>query len=80
MCEWRSMAANGCMLGYGPDFSELLRGVARYIARILHGTPPGELPIEGPTHFEFAVNLKTAKALGFSVPQSIRARADEVIE
>ncbi len=80
MCEWRSMATQGCLLGYGPDFTELLRGVASYVARIFRGAWPGELPIEGPTHFEFAVNLKTARALGLTVPQSILARADEVIE
>ena len=80
ICEWRSMATQGCLVGYGPDFAELLRRAVDYVARILHGAAPGDLPIEGPTHFEFAVNLKTANALGLTVPQLILARADEVIE
>jgi putative ABC transport system substrate-binding protein len=80
ICEWRSMAVDGCLVGYGPDFAALLRRTADYVARIFRGAAPGELPIEGPTRFEFAVNLKTAKALGLTVPQSTLARADEVIE
>jgi putative ABC transport system substrate-binding protein len=80
VCEWRLMAEQGCLIGYGPDRKELQRRVADYVARILRGTAPGELPIERPTHFEFAVNLKTAKALGLTLPPSILARADEVIE
>jgi putative tryptophan/tyrosine transport system substrate-binding protein len=80
ICEWRSMATEGCLVGYGPNFVELLRRTADYVARIFRGAVPGELPIEGPTRFEFAVNLKTAKALGLTIPQTIIARADEVIE
>ena len=79
VCEWRKMAEQGCLLGYGPDFAELLRRNADYVARIFRGAAPGELPIE-PTHFEFAVNLKTAKALGLAIPPAILARADDVIE
>ena len=60
--------------------TELVRQAADDVARIFGGATPGELPIEGPTHFEFVVNLKTAKALGLTVPPSILARADEVIE
>jgi putative tryptophan/tyrosine transport system substrate-binding protein len=80
ICEWAEMARLGCLLGYGPDYSELQRRVADYVARIFGGTAPGELPMEGPTHYQFTVNLKTAKALGITLPQSILARADEVIE
>jgi putative ABC transport system substrate-binding protein len=80
VCEWRSMATHGCLLGYGPNFTELLRRVASYVARIFRGAAPGELPIEGPTRYEFAINLKTAGAIGLTVPQSLLARADEVIE
>jgi putative ABC transport system substrate-binding protein len=68
------------LLGYGPDYAELQRRVADYVARIFHGASPGELPIEGPTHYESAINLKTAGVLGLSLPPSILARADEVIE
>ncbi len=80
ICEWRSMAAEGCLIGYGPDFNALKRRTADYVARIFRGATAGELPIEGPTRYEFAVNLKTAKSLGLTVPPSILARADEVIE
>jgi putative tryptophan/tyrosine transport system substrate-binding protein len=80
VCEWASMARDGCLIGYGPNFADLWRRPADYVARILRGAKPGELPIEQPTLFEFAVNLKTAKALGLTVPPSILARADELIE
>ena len=80
ICEWRSMAVDGCLVGYGPDFVGLLRRTADYVARIFRGAAPGELPIEGPARFEFAVNLKTVKALDLTVPPAILARADEVIE
>jgi putative ABC transport system substrate-binding protein len=80
VCEWRKMAEQGCLLGYGPDIVELNGRNADYVARIFRGTAPGDLPIEQPTHFEFAVNLKTAKALGLTIPPAILARADDVIE
>jgi len=80
VCEWASMARDGCLIGHGPDLVALHRRVADYVARILRGTPPGELAIEQPALFEFVVNLKTAKQLGLVLPQTIIARADEVIE
>ena len=80
ICEWGSMAAQGCLVGYGPDRAELVRHVADYVVRILRGAAPGDLPIGGPKHYEFAVNLRTAKALGLTIPPLILARADEVIE
>jgi putative ABC transport system substrate-binding protein len=80
VCEWDWMAQEGCLLGYGPDFTELRRRTADYVVRIFRGAAPGELPMEQPTHFKFTVNLKTATALGLTVPASILARADEVIE
>ena len=54
ICEWAEMARSGCLLGYGPDYTELQHSVANYVARILRGAASGELPIEGPTHFRFA--------------------------
>jgi putative tryptophan/tyrosine transport system substrate-binding protein len=80
VCEWNWMAQEGCLLGYGPDFAELRRRTADYVVRIFRGAPPGELPMEQPTHFKFTVNLKTASALRLTLPPTILARADEVIE
>ena len=68
------------MLSYGPDVVDLFRRAAPYVDRILRGARPGDLPVQFPTKFEMAVNLKTAKALGLTVPQSILLSADEVIE
>jgi ABC-type uncharacterized transport system substrate-binding protein len=80
VCEWASMAHDGCLIGYGPNSAALWRRPAEYVARILRGEKPGELPIEQPTLFEFAVNLRTAKSLGLDVPPDMLVRADEVIE
>jgi putative ABC transport system substrate-binding protein len=80
VCEWAEMAHAGCVLGYGPDRAALRRRLAHYVARIFRGAAPGELPIEQPSVFEFAVNLKMARALGIEIPPSLLVRADEVIE
>src|SRR5207248_8016675 len=70
-CQWREMAEQGCLLGYGPSYAEAYRRTADLVARIFRGAQPGDLPIEGPTHFEFMVNLRTAKALALTVPPAI---------
>jgi putative ABC transport system substrate-binding protein len=80
VCEWSHMAVQGCLFGYGPSQTELRRRTADYLIRIFRGAAPGELPIEGPTRFEFTVNLKTAKRLKIELPTTLLLRADEVIE
>ena len=73
-------ARDGGLLSYGTDLTDTYRRAATYVDRILRGEKPGDLPVQFPTKFEMIVNLKTAKALGLTVPPSIRLRADEVIE
>jgi putative ABC transport system substrate-binding protein len=70
----------GGLISYGVDFPDLQRRAATYVDRVLKGTNPRDLPVQLPTKFELAINLKTAKALGLTVPDTLRALADDVIE
>jgi putative tryptophan/tyrosine transport system substrate-binding protein len=75
-----SFAAAGGLMGYGPNTDEVIRGASSYVDRILRGTKVGDLPVQFPTKFDLVVNLKTAKQLGFAIPEPFLQSADEVIE
>ncbi len=70
----------GFLIGFGPDLNAALRSGAEYVDKVLRGAKAAEMPIEQPTKFELVVNLKTAKPLGLTIPQSLLVRADEVIQ
>jgi putative ABC transport system substrate-binding protein len=76
----REYVEAGGLMSYGPNIDETYRQLARFISKLLHATPPGELPIEQPTRFELVINKHTADDIGLSVPGSLLARADKVIE
>ena len=76
----RQFVEAGGLIAYGPHFPDLFRRTATYVDKILKGAKPGELPVEQPSKFDFVINLKTAKALGLTIPQSLLLRADQVIQ
>jgi putative ABC transport system substrate-binding protein len=77
---FRFFIPSGGLLSYGIDSRDLLRGAASYVDRILRGAKPSDLPVQLPTRFELVINLKAAKAIGLSLPQSLLVEADDVIE
>jgi len=77
---FRTFPDSGGLMSYGPEFHDFFRRSAGYADKILRGAKPGDLPIEQPTKFEFVINLKTAKAFGLTMPQSLVVRANEVIQ
>jgi putative ABC transport system substrate-binding protein len=79
-CETTLFVAEGCLTAYGPNFIAMSYRAAALVDKILKGANPGQLPVEQPTNFAFAINLGTARALGLTIPQSVLLRADELIE
>jgi putative ABC transport system substrate-binding protein len=77
---FREHADAGGLVSYGPNFRELYRRAAVFVDRILKGAKPEDLPVEQPTAFELVINLRTAKEIGLTVPQSLLQRADQIIE
>ena len=77
---FREFVVDGGLMSYAPSLAHMFQRAAAYVDRILKGANPAEMPVEQPTRFEFVINLKTAKALGISIPPSILYRATEVIE
>jgi hypothetical protein len=80
ICASRVAAERGCLIGYGPNLPKLYQRVGDYVVRTFRGADPGELPIEGPTRIELILNLKTARALGITIPEMPIVQADEAIE
>jgi putative tryptophan/tyrosine transport system substrate-binding protein len=80
MCERNDYVEAGCLMSYSANAAEIYGRAATYVDKILKGTKPGELPMEQPTKFEFVINLKTAKRIGVTIPQSVLYRANKVIK
>lgn len=78
-CESRVFVVEGCLMAYGPSFAELSRRAATYVDKLLKGATPADLPMEQPTKFELVINLKTAQALGLTIPPHLLLLADEVL-
>jgi putative tryptophan/tyrosine transport system substrate-binding protein len=78
--SWEDFAVDGNLMTYGPNLQDAWRRLATYVDKILKGTKPADLPVEQPTKFQLVINLKTANALGLTIPRSLLVRADRIVE